>query len=153
MSFVSDIMVVPMQCEHLAKVIAIEEVSFTTPWKKEHFLQEIASLHSFPFVAVKFDIVIGYICIMSLFEEAQILDVAVAARYMGKGVGGKLITFAESLALDTGAEYMALEVRDSNHAARCLYEKLGYCEIGRRKLYYDGKEDAILMEKVLNLNV
>jgi ribosomal-protein-alanine N-acetyltransferase len=41
-------------------------------------------------------------------------------------------------------------VRESNTAARRLYEKLGFSEIGRRKAYYHNpQEDAILYSKTL----
>jgi ribosomal-protein-alanine N-acetyltransferase len=39
-----------------------------------------------------------------------------------------------------------LEVRESNAAARALYERLGFVEISRRKDYYDNPaETAIVM--------
>ncbi|RRA28422.1 ribosomal-protein-alanine N-acetyltransferase, partial [Cronobacter sakazakii] len=41
-----------------------------------------------------------------------------------------------------------LEVRASNHAARALYESLGFNEATIRRNYYptsDGREDAIIM--------
>jgi len=39
-----------------------------------------------------------------------------------------------------------LEVRESNHAARALYEKWAFQEAGRRKSYYrDPDEDALLL--------
>jgi ribosomal protein S18 acetylase RimI-like enzyme len=38
-----------------------------------------------------------------------------------------------------------LEVRESNLLARGLYEKQGFCKVGRRRAYYrDPAEDAIL---------
>jgi ribosomal-protein-alanine N-acetyltransferase len=43
------------------------------------------------------------------------------------------------------AEKVFLEVRESNLAARRLYEKLAFMETGRRKLYYqEPEEDAIV---------
>ena len=39
-----------------------------------------------------------------------------------------------------------LEVRESNEAARALYRRYGFYEVGRRKRYYaDNHEDAIIM--------
>jgi ribosomal-protein-alanine N-acetyltransferase len=50
-----------------------------------------------------------------------------------------------------GIQKITLEVRDSNTAARNLYEKLGFVSVGRRKRYYsDNNEDAIIM---WNLNI
>jgi len=43
-----------------------------------------------------------------------------------------------------GAEMVFLEVRESNHAARALYEKWAFVQSGRRKGYYCvPEEDAI----------
>jgi ribosomal-protein-alanine N-acetyltransferase len=47
---------------------------------------------------------------------------------------------------------MFLEVRPSNEAARRLYDKLGFNEIGTRHNYYpaaQGREDALILAKQL----
>ena len=44
-----------------------------------------------------------------------------------------------------------LEVREHNTAARSLYAKLGFNDVGKRKNYYiDPQDDAILCTLVLN---
>ena len=49
---------------------------------------------------------------------------------------------------NTNSESVFLEVRESNSAARSLYEKLGFQQTGRRKSYYANPiEDAILYSK------
>lgn len=130
-------------------VLVIEHASFSSPWKREHFLQEIHSHLSFPFVAVCEGTVIGYVCMMSLFEEAQIMDIAVAPEHRGSGVGRMLVDQAIVVAREKGAERLVLEVRRSNVSAIKLYERFGFVEYFVRKGYYEGKEDALLMEKAL----
>lgn len=131
--------------------MAIEQVSYPTPWKREHFLQEIHSHTSFPYVAAIDELVVGYVCLMSLFEEAQILNIAVAPQQRGRGVARMLMELAVSTARERGAEVLSLEVRESNAAAIRLYEAFGFVRYFVRKGYYEGKEDALLMEKMLNL--
>ena len=133
-------------------VMAIEVVSYPAPWKHEHFRDEIAARYSWPFVAVCDGEVVGYVCLMSLFEEAQILNIAVSPSQRGKGIARILLEFAFSLALEKEAETMSLEVRASNGAALWLYEKLGFIRVGIRARYYESNEDAILMEKPLKEN-
>ncbi|WP_158078538.1 ribosomal protein S18-alanine N-acetyltransferase [Microbulbifer mangrovi] len=92
-------------------------------------------------------------CVVSrLFDEIEILDVAVAPRWRRLGVGGRLLQNIFS-ALPEDVARVLLEVRTSNRAARALYHKLGFSEDGRRKNYYpkpDGsREDALLMSLVL----
>ena len=136
--------------EHdLDGVLAIEQVSFPSPWNREHFIQEIHSPFAFPFVADLAGTIAGYVCLMSLFEEAQIMNIAVAAQKRGRGVGRLLLERAVVVAREKGAERLVLEVRESNAAAIGLYERLGFVQFSVRKGYYEGKEDALLMEKTL----
>jgi ribosomal-protein-alanine N-acetyltransferase len=53
-------------------------------------------------------------------------------------------------AQQTNSDAVFLEVRESNAAARRLYENLGFHENGRRKAYYaEPSEDAVLYSKTL----
>jgi len=143
------IVIRPMDLSDLDAVLAIEQASYPTPWLRDHFLNEIEAQHSFPFVAIVEATVAGYLCMMSLFEEAQLLNIAVASRLRGSGIARQLMAHAMNTAFEHGAEFMALEVRASNLAAIALYESLGFVRTGTRQHYYDGKEDAVLMEKTL----
>ena len=136
----------PMSETDLNVVLAIEQDSFPTPWRREHFEHEIAAPHSFPFVAEYNGIIVGYVCLMSLFEEAQILDIAVAPEQRGRGMARRLMDHAISVARENDAEVLALEVRASNIAAITLYELCGFVRTGLRQKYYEGRDDAVLME-------
>jgi ribosomal-protein-alanine N-acetyltransferase len=138
-----------MEKSDLDGVLAIEQISYPAPWKREHFLQEIHSHSSFPYVAVLDEMIAGYVCLMVLFEEAQILNIAVAPQYRGRGVARKLMELAVCVAGERGAEILSLEVRESNSAAIRLYEEFGFVRYYVRKRYYEGKEDALLMEMSL----
>ena len=55
-----------------------------------------------------------------------------------------------------GCNMIFLEVRQSNHAAIALYEKLGFVQIDLRKNYYPtctGKEHAVIMALTLNMSL
>lgn len=139
----------PMTAADLDAVLTIERASFPHPWLREHFEHEIAAPHSFPFIALDEERLSGYVCLMSLFEEAQILDIAVAPEQRGRGVARILMDHALLVAREQGADVLTLEVRASNSAAIALYERTGFRRNGIRPRYYDGTEDAVLMEKVL----
>lgn len=136
----------PMSRADLDAVLAIEQESFPTPWRREHFEHEIAAPHSFPFVAENDGIIVGYVCLMSLFEEAQILDIAVSPEQRGRGIARLLMDHAISVASEKEAEVLALEVRASNISAITLYERCGFARTGIRSKYYEGVDDAVLME-------
>jgi ribosomal-protein-alanine N-acetyltransferase len=139
----------PLTTYDLDAVIAIEQASFSTPWCSEHFQHEIHALHSFPFVAESNGMIVGYVCLMSLFEEAQILDIAVAPEQRGRGIARLLMDQAIKVAREKDAEVLALEVRASNITAIALYEKCGFVRTGLRLKYYEGVDDAVMMEKKL----
>lgn len=136
----------PMFETDIDAILTIEQASFPIPWKREHFLHEVAALHSFPFVAEDGEIIVGYVCLMSLFEDAQILDIAVAQEQRGRGVARLLMDYAIAIARDKGAELLALEVRSTNSPAIALYEQCGFVRTAVRQKYYEGRDDALLME-------
>jgi len=57
------------------------------------------------------------------------------------------------IALEESADTLFLEVRQSNEAAKVLYESEGFCEVGQRRGYYPhdihDREDAIVYAKPL----
>jgi [ribosomal protein S18]-alanine N-acetyltransferase len=92
-------------------------------------------------------------CVVSrVFDEVEVLDVAVAPEWRRRGVGASLLQQIFS-SLPEDVARVLLEVRASNRAGRALYHKLGFSEDGRRKNYYpkaDGsREDALLMSLIL----
>ena len=131
----------------LDAVLEIESASFSRPWTRRHFLDEIASDCGTPFVATAPDgSVAGYLCLQRVLDEAEILDVAVRPDLLGLGVGRVLVERALALSLEAGMVLVRLEVRVGNDPAIALYRRLGFREVGRRKGYYDDGCDAVLME-------
>ena len=91
---------------------------------------------------------LGYVWARFVLDEGDIGNVAVAPDSRRRGIGAALLKalFAESER--RGAAVLQLEVRESNLAARRLYEKNGFEIVGKRKNYYEKPaEDAILMSK------
>jgi ribosomal-protein-alanine N-acetyltransferase len=138
-----------MSAADLNEVLVIEQASFKTPWKREHFESELSGRYSFPFVAELVGRVVGFVCLVSLFEEAQILDIAVSPDQRGRGIARLLMEHACSVAREQHAEVLSLEVRASSAAAIGLYRQAGFRQVGIRTNYYDSSEDALLLEKNL----
>lgn len=91
---------------------------------------------------------VGFIILYQVFEEASIMDICIAPKCQGQGLGQQLLRYAISALTATDAQVLLLEVRASNHHAIALYKKLGFITTGSRKNYYKtdkGSEDAILM--------
>jgi [ribosomal protein S18]-alanine N-acetyltransferase len=78
-------------------------------------------------------------------DEWEIENIVVAGTARRRGLGTRLLRELLDMARARGAKAVFLEVRESNHAARALYEKWAFVESGRRRRYYqDPDEDAIL---------
>jgi ribosomal protein S18 acetylase RimI-like enzyme len=97
---------------------------------------------------------IGYIAGFSLNGEADIIDLAVAKPYRRQGIARQLVTrFCDG----HGQEMTHLEVAESNHPARRLYESLSFVETGRRREYYASEkgaahaDDAVRMTRFGNI--
>lgn len=139
--------IAPMSVDHLNAVLEIEKGSFPFPWPQDSIYKEIVKNdYAYYFVArlKDEDKVIGYGGIWVLFEEAHVTTLAVHPLYRRAGTGSLLLSNLLQEALSRGAEQVFLEVRDSNRAARALYERYGFKKIGRRKNYYY-HEDALVM--------
>lgn len=63
-------------------------------------------------------------------EIMVIHTLVVAPAQAGKGYATAFIDFYEGYALDNGCHYLRLDTNEKNTAARKLYQKLGYREVG-----------------------
>jgi ribosomal-protein-alanine N-acetyltransferase len=89
--------------------------------------------------------VAAFIIALCCGSEWEIENIAVKSDARRHGLGDRLVGELLARATAGGAEAVFLEVRESNRAARKLYEKKGFLEVGRRPAYYsDPPEDAIL---------
>jgi len=87
----------------------------------------------------------GFVCANAVADELEIENVVVASEFFRRGIASELMCALIQRARTDAALAILLEVRESNLAARGLYLKHGFCEVGRRRMYYSfPAEDAIL---------
>ena len=87
----------------------------------------------------------GFLVARRVGPQWEIENIAVAGRARRRGLGARLLGELLVRARAAGAREVFLEVRESNRAARALYERWAFVESGRRKSYYhDPVEDAVL---------
>ncbi|MGA8151041.1 MAG: ribosomal protein S18-alanine N-acetyltransferase [Terriglobales bacterium] len=86
----------------------------------------------------------GFLIARAVRPEWEIENLAVAGPARRRGHGTRLLGEFLDMARNQGAEAVFLEVRESNLAARRLYEKWAFVESGvRRRYYHDPLEDAV----------
>jgi [ribosomal protein S18]-alanine N-acetyltransferase len=95
----------------------------------------------------------GFVCARAVAGEWEIENVVVAESVRRHGVADGLLTEIMRRARAQAASAVWLEVRESNQPARFLYEKHGFHETGRRRMYYrNPDEDAVLYALDLSLS-
>ncbi len=104
-------------------------------------------------VAVRRDVVVaetksavrGFAVARVVAGEWDIENVVVTGAVRRQGVGRALIQAITAKARSEGADRLTLEVRESNRAARQLYELTGFAQIGLRPRYYHEPEEAAVI--------
>ena len=86
-----------------------------------------------------------------LFSGAKVI-ISIKANYeIRDETGFNVLEKTKGELVLTEKEFVFLEVRPSNLAARSLYEKIGFTMLGLRRGYYrNPSEDAIVMGKSLS---
>lgn len=143
-------------------MVAIERASFSDPWTHAAIASTLRYDHMRVLVAEErgggepaaggdgAGRPLGYVVAMIAGLEAEIADLAVSPDARRRGIARALL---DRLLADLEAERVAavfLEVRESNHPARALYESRAFRAIGRRRGYYRlPVEDALLLKREL----
>ena len=92
------------------------------------------------------ELVLGFAGVWFLVDEAHLSNIAVRSSCQQKGVGEYLLIAIIDLAIQKDVQFVTLEVRASNEAAKALYRKYDFIEVGVRHSYYtDNSEDAVIM--------
>lgn len=127
-------------------VLEVSNLSFSSPWSRVSYEQELSNSLARYFVAKVDDKIVGFIGTWIIVDESHITNVAVHPDYRNLKIASKLIESMLNYCKEKNCTAYTLEVRESNKAAISLYKKHGFKIDGIRKEYYqDNKEDALLM--------
>ena len=137
----------PMNVQDVDEILRIEYKIYSHPWSRANFTDSIASGYSCWVCRVGGELV-GYYVVMVAVDDAHLLNISVSEKRQGLGFGARLLRHAMSVALQSGASTLLLEVRPSNVKAVELYRHFGFAQVGVRRGYYPadgGREDALVM--------
>ena len=135
----------------LPKVMEIELEAYPHPWSEGIFSDCLKAGYNGMLICLD-DEIIGYAMMSMAAEEAHLLNLCIRPALQGRGYGGALLDEMLDLALAKATKMVFLEVRASNVAARQLYLRYGFNEIGIRPHYYPGtgsREDALVFAREL----
>jgi [ribosomal protein S18]-alanine N-acetyltransferase len=117
---------------------AIHAASFAHPWPAAEFEALIANASVGALAAVDSvsKALRGFSLARCAADEAEILTIAVAARFRRRGVGRALLERQSAQLAASGVRNLFLEVETGNAAALALYARMGFARIGERPGYY-----------------
>ncbi|WP_051347274.1 ribosomal protein S18-alanine N-acetyltransferase [Thiomicrorhabdus chilensis] len=142
-------------------VLDVEQQAYDFPWSKKGFENSLDQGLNYVFCDAE-GTALGYVCVLTVLDEAHILNLCVAPKYQKQGVARMALHSLQSKLKESGFTLLLLEVRVSNQPAISLYESFGFNRDGVRVNYYrcqewdevsgelvEAKEDAVLMSCTL----
>ena len=133
-----------------AAIAAVHAASFLRGWGEDEFhrlllLDRSVVAHR----AVIGRTLIGFILSRLTAGEAEILSVAIAPAWRGRGFARPLLDLHLRRLAGLGARAVFLEVDEHNAPACRLYRQRGFYEVGRRQGYYGGGATALVLRRDL----
>ena len=140
---------------HSALLTGMHKVCFVDPWGEGGFVESLAAIGTHGLIAVAQESLIpstgesgpaGLVIWRAIADEAEILTIAVLPPWRRQGLGERLLKSALAHIETTTVASVFLEVAENNPAARHMYRKNGFVQVGRRSGYYNGV-DALVMQR------
>ncbi len=105
-------------------------------WSVPNLVGEFQNDYSHMFGEVVDDVVVGYVCVRIMYEEAQICNIAVLPEFRRQGIATRLLETVADFAKVQQCQRCELEVNTANTATVQLYKKCGYEVVGTRPNFY-----------------
>lgn len=131
-------------CNDIADIKKIADQTFPKPWKEMDFAYFLAHEHGWCRGAFEKDRLCAYLLSLVVQGEMDLVSIATDPKRQRKGYAAQLVEAAEK---EGSVHRLLLEVNANNKAAIEFYKSQGFTQYGKRLKYYEGKEDALLMEK------
>jgi ribosomal-protein-alanine N-acetyltransferase len=132
----------------LSDVEALQRRSFSAAWGEEAIRWELTNTNVARLYVLRDPAgeLLAYCSCWMLLDELHINSLAVDEPWRRRGLAQRLLARVFTEAVAAGARSATLEVRQSNQAARALYEGLGFVvEATRRGYYQSPREDALIL--------
>ena len=114
-------------------------------WNIENLKNDFNNRNSSYFIAKLNDEIIGFVGILKIIDEANIMNIATKTNKRNLGVASKLLNYIIQYSKSINCKSITLEVNEHNVPAIHLYEKFNFKRIGLRKKYYNNTDNAIIM--------
>lgn len=133
-----------MTLDDLELIKPILQKDFDEFWNYEILEEEIVNTNSSYFVAKSSNLIVGFAGVKKILDEANIMNIVTKKDYRNNGIATSLLNQLIIFSKKT-CNSITLEVNENNKTAIHLYEKFGFKNVGIRKKYYSGIDNAIIM--------
>ena len=89
--------------------------------------------------------IVGYGGIKIILDEAELMNIVTKKDKRNMGFARLILNELIEISKEHNCSKLNLEVNEKNSAAIHLYELFDFKQVGLRKQYYNGKDNAILM--------
>lgn len=138
-----------MSLRDLEDIKEILTTEFDDFWSYNILKEEIKKSDTVYIVAKQNEKIVGFAGFWISPDDIQITNIVVRKNERKKGIGTLLFDKLIKEAKSTDKQEIFLEVNEKNIFAINLYKKFNFEEIGIRKKYYNGTDNAIIMKKIL----
>jgi ribosomal-protein-alanine N-acetyltransferase len=132
-----------------AAIAAVHAASFQRGWGEDELHRLLVDRTVVAHRAMIGRAMAGFILSRMAAGEAEILSVAIAPAWRGRGFARPLLDLHLRRLAGLGARSVFLEVDENNAPARRLYRKAGFFEVGGRQGYYRGGAAALVLRRDL----
>lgn len=136
----------PAGATAVALVAELHAACFAEPWDGAAVARLLAMPGAYALIAVRDGDPVGFVIARQAADEVEIVSLGV--RPDARRCGAAMTLMRAAMERAAGAASCFLEVAEGNAAARSLYLRLGFAQVGRRPRYY-GDEDALVLRLVL----
>ena len=130
-------------------IAALHTASFQRGWGEDEVYRLLIEKTVVAHRAMTGKTFIGFILSRMAAGEAEILSIAIAPRQRGRGFARPLLDLHLRRLAGLGTRAVFLEVDERNAAARALYRRAGFYDVGRRQGYYQTGASALVLRRDL----
>jgi len=134
-----------MSLDDFYEIAPIYNNKFDDFWNASILKSELDNINSKYIVAKLNNTVVGFAGIWFSVDDAHITNIVVHKDFRHNGIGSKLLEVLILLAKQYKKNALTLEVNTKNEYAKKLYLKYNFENLGIRKKYYKGMDDAFIM--------
>jgi ribosomal-protein-alanine N-acetyltransferase len=132
-----------------ASIAALHAASFRRGWSEDEVDTLLGDRRVVCHRATAGRQLAGFIMARAVADEAEILSVAVAGAWQGRGLARRMLDLHLRRLAGLGVRTVFLEVDAHNAAAIRLYHRAGFSEVARRPNYYQGADGTAVSALVL----